>query len=94
MPIGKLQTSAARARQLAVTIENSELRHCYDRPVKSQNAEVVVRDSWIHHNLRGGPFACRVRPRHHTVAAPCCLASTGANVTICNSAARFRHVTC
>lgn len=41
----------------AVVVSESEVRHCYDRPVKSRNAGVLVRDSWIHHNLRGGLFA-------------------------------------
>lgn len=49
--------SAGTRFAAAVTIAHSELRHCYDRPVKSQNAEVVLHDNWIHHNLRGGPFA-------------------------------------
>lgn len=48
---------AASGFAAAVIVADSELRHCYDRPVKSQNAAVVLRDSWVHHNLRGGPFA-------------------------------------
>lgn len=41
----------------AVVVENSELRHCYDRAAKSQTAHLILRDNWIHHNLRGGVFA-------------------------------------
>jgi len=41
----------------AIVVSQSELRHCYDRAVKSQNAATVVRSSWIHHNGRGGLFA-------------------------------------
>ena len=41
----------------AIVVSESELRHCYDRPVKSQNAATIVRDSWIHNNSRGGLFA-------------------------------------
>jgi hypothetical protein len=41
----------------AVVIENSELRYCYDRAAKSQDGYLVLRDNWIHNNIRGGPFA-------------------------------------
>jgi hypothetical protein len=40
----------------AVVVEDSELRHCYDRPTKSQDGFLILSDSWIHNNLRGGPF--------------------------------------
>jgi hypothetical protein len=40
-----------------VTIENSELRFCYDRGVKSKRGYLTVKDSWVHNNLRGGLFA-------------------------------------
>ena len=41
----------------AVVVSDSELRHCYDRALKSQNAAAIVRDSWVHNNSRGGLFA-------------------------------------
>ena len=41
----------------AIIVEDSELRHCYDRPAKSQDGYLILRDNWIHNNLRGGPFA-------------------------------------
>ncbi|MBI4517080.1 MAG: hypothetical protein HY699_14835 [Deltaproteobacteria bacterium] len=40
----------------AVIVEDSELRYCYDRPAKSQDGFLILRDNWIHNNLRGGPF--------------------------------------
>jgi hypothetical protein len=39
-----------------VTIENSELRFCYDRALKSKAGFVHVVGNWVHHNLRGGLF--------------------------------------
>lgn len=47
----------------AVAITDSEVRHCYDRAVKSRDATTVVRRSWIHHNNRGGLFAQQPRGR-------------------------------
>jgi hypothetical protein len=38
-------------------VENSELRFCYDRGVKSKSGYVKVLNSWVHNNLRGGLFA-------------------------------------
>ena len=38
-------------------VENSELRYCYDRGVKSKQGYVRLERNWIHHNLRGGVFA-------------------------------------
>lgn len=49
----------------AVVIADSELRHCYDRAVKSRDAATVVRRSWIHRNGRGGLFAQNPRGRLH-----------------------------
>jgi CSLREA domain-containing protein len=41
----------------AITIENTEIRFCLDRGVKSQSGWLRLRRSWVHHNLRGGLFA-------------------------------------
>lgn len=41
----------------AVVVSQSELRHCYDRALKSQDAATIVRDCWVHHSGRGGLFA-------------------------------------
>ena len=46
----------------AVVVENSELRFCYDRGVKSKRGYLTVKDSWVHNNLRGGLFAQTPRP--------------------------------
>jgi hypothetical protein len=51
----------------AVVISQSELRHCYDRAVKSQNAATIVRDSWVHNNSRGGLFAQSRNGKLHAV---------------------------
>jgi hypothetical protein len=40
-----------------VTVEDSEIRFCFDRGIKSQSGVVHVEGGWIHHNLRGGLFA-------------------------------------
>ncbi|HYD50477.1 MAG TPA: hypothetical protein VEB21_19130, partial [Terriglobales bacterium] len=40
----------------SVLVKNSELRFCWDRAVKVQAGYLELRDNWIHHNLRGGPF--------------------------------------
>jgi hypothetical protein len=40
-----------------VVVENSELRYCHDRGVKSKAGYVRLERNWIHHNLRGGVFA-------------------------------------
>ena len=52
-----VEATGSRAAADAVVITQSELRHCYDRAVKSQDAATLVRRSWIHHNGRGGLFA-------------------------------------
>ncbi len=52
-----VEATGSLAAADAVVVSQSELRHCYDRAVKSQNAATIVRDSWIHHNGRGGLFA-------------------------------------
>jgi hypothetical protein len=39
-----------------VVVENSELRYCHDRGVKSKAGYVRLERNWIHHNLRGGVF--------------------------------------
>ena len=44
-------------RRRARVVENSELRYCYDRGVKSQQGYLRLERNWIHHNLRGGVFA-------------------------------------
>jgi hypothetical protein len=51
-----VEATGSRALADAVVVSESELRHCYDRAVKSQNAATIVRDSWIHNNSRGGLF--------------------------------------
>jgi len=38
-------------------VENSEIRYCYDRGVKSKAGHLRLERNWIHHNLRGGVFA-------------------------------------
>jgi hypothetical protein len=40
-----------------VMVENSELRYCHDRGVKSKAGYLRLERNWIHHNLRGGVFA-------------------------------------
>jgi len=40
-----------------IVVENTELRHCWDRGMKISPGFAVIRDSWIHNNLRGGVFA-------------------------------------
>ena len=52
-----VENTGSLASADAVVVSQSELRHCYDRAVKSQNAATIVRDSWVHNNLRGGLFA-------------------------------------
>ena len=52
-----VEASGSRLFADAVVVSQSELRHCYDRAVKSQDAATIVRRSWIHHNGRGGLFA-------------------------------------
>ncbi len=52
-----VDSTGSTAMADAVIIANSELRHCYDRSVKSKNAAAIIRDSWVHNNLRGGAFA-------------------------------------
>jgi len=37
-----------------VIVANSEIRHAYDRGVKSTGGTLRVVDSWLHHNLSGG----------------------------------------
>jgi hypothetical protein len=39
-----------------VVIENSELRYCHDRGVKSKEGHLRLQRNWIHHHLRGGVF--------------------------------------
>jgi hypothetical protein len=39
-----------------IVVENSELRYCHDRGVKSKAGFVQLERNWIHHNLRGGVF--------------------------------------
>jgi len=52
-----VEATGSHAFADAVVVSQSELRHCYDRAVKSQNAATIVRDSWVHNNSRGGLFA-------------------------------------
>lgn len=40
-----------------IVVDNSELRFCFDRGLKSKQGVVRIQDSWVHHNLRGGLFA-------------------------------------
>lgn len=40
-----------------VVIENSEIRFCHDRGIKSKSGYLKVQNGWIHNNLRGGLFA-------------------------------------
>jgi hypothetical protein len=40
-----------------IVVDNSEVRFCFDRGIKSKQGALRVDDSWIHHNLRGGLFA-------------------------------------
>jgi hypothetical protein len=63
----------------ANVIENSELRSCWDRGVKSQNGYMIVRDSWIHNNLRGGLFA--MVPNGHIKAERNLIENNGKNGT-------------
>lgn len=58
-----VEATGATAVDDAVVIAGSELRHCYDRAVKSRDAVTIVRRSWIHHNARGGLFAQSPRGR-------------------------------
>ncbi|MBX3026870.1 hypothetical protein KF840_18330 [bacterium] len=69
----------------AVVVADSELRHCYDRAVKSRDAATVVRRSWIHHNARGGLFA--QSPRGRLQAEENLIEGNGRN---CPTAARCR----
>ena len=46
----------------AVVVEDSELRYCWDRGLKSSQGYAVIRDSWVHNNLRGGLFALNPGP--------------------------------
>jgi CSLREA domain-containing protein len=59
-PTGKdcvdADTTGATAAE-PVVVENSELRFCHDRGVKSRQGFVSLQRNWIHHNLRGGVFA-------------------------------------
>jgi hypothetical protein len=67
---GQATGTTSFAEDQAIVIDNTQIRHNYDRGVKSQNAYVLVRDSWIHNNLRGGAFALQPRGRiktEHTV---------------------------
>jgi cysteine-rich repeat protein len=48
-------TGATSAEPVAV--DDSELRFCHDRGVKSRKGVVRLEGNWIHHNLRGGVFA-------------------------------------
>jgi len=53
-----IDASGSRAAgEEAVLVENSEIRFCHDRGVKSQSGWLRLRRNWIHHNLRGGVFA-------------------------------------
>lgn len=40
-----------------VVVENSEIRFCHDRGLKSKTGYLKVERNWIHNNLRGGLFA-------------------------------------
>ncbi len=40
-----------------VHVDNSEVRFCFDRGVKSKSGLVRLQGNWIHNNLRGGVFA-------------------------------------
>jgi CSLREA domain-containing protein len=53
--------TGATAEEPAV-VENSELRYCHDRGVKSQSGYLRLERNWIHHNLRGGVFALSPPP--------------------------------
>lgn len=53
-------TGATAAEPVAV--ENSELRYCLDRGVKSERGYVQLEGNWIHHNLRGGVFVLSPPP--------------------------------
>lgn len=59
-PTGKdcIDASATGAGDDApIEVDNTEIRFCLDRGVKSQAGWVRLRGNWIHHNLRGGVFA-------------------------------------
>lgn len=40
-----------------IEVSGTEIRHCYDRALKSEAGYATLRDSWVHNNIRGGPFA-------------------------------------
>jgi hypothetical protein len=41
----------------AAVVEQSEIRNCYSRGVRIRRGHLIVRDSWVHHNHRGGLLA-------------------------------------
>ena len=49
--------STGASADAPIVIENSELRYCHDRGVKSKQGTLRLERNWIHHNLRGGVFA-------------------------------------